>query len=1203
MKLKSHIWLVILLGLVAFGQPVKADVNGSIWGTVRDASGAVVPNASVLLHNVSTGLKRQVSTQPTGEYEFLEVPVGSGYVLEVEASGFQKFVQSDMNLLVNQRFRVDVNLVVGTAAQHITVSAAPAQVEASSTQLGDVIEDRKMVGLPLNGRSFIDLMGLQAGVVPITSGVANTDRPISGELDSGAFSVNGSRETGNAFLVNGGDVEESKNNGATISPNLDSIQEFRVLTNSFDAEYGRFAGGVVNVVTKSGTNDLHGTLYDFLRNKQLDARNFFDTNQTSIVTGQEIPNSARGEFTRNQFGGVVGGPILKNRLFFFTDYEGTREIVGLTQTAVGLPTQAERTGDFSDTAAAGFPALTGIVKGKNIPGGHTLSDVLSARLGYTVNAGEPFWTPGCTTMQAAAAGTCVFPNQVIPQSAWGPVAKATLKFIAAPTGSINGTPYFSSSSEKQNLRDDKFGERITLNTKRTGDWSFYYHFDDDSLLNPYPNANLPGFPGATASRAMVMNASNTYIFGPTAVNELRLNYTRFSTHPGTPSGPGVAPLSSFGFVEGGLGIIPSNPKVVGMPTMGVGNGYGFTIGIPYSQDSQTNDTYQLTDNFSKLTGKHSLKFGLDIRNIQLNFHSSPDTNGDFSFSGGETANSFADYLLGTPDGYAQGSVATLYSRSNYVGVFAQDSFKLKPNFTVNAGLRWDVTQPFWEKNNELNVINWGQNSTVFPGAPTGWVFPGDPGISKTIAPTRYNNFAPRLGLAYSPGFHDGAMGKVFGGPGKTSIRAAFGLYYIAVEDQPGSWTIADAPFGNFFSDGNTYLEEPFKDVLIDNDPGQRFPVSAPRPGQKLDWSKFLPIHGSPVVALNNVTPMVMHWNFTIQRELPKSIILTTGYVGTRGRHLLAAEESNIASPARCLQIAQILDAQGRAGEACGPYGEDRIYDLNGDGQYTLGVDAFGTRNHSITSGYYASQGILDFSTGDNYNANMASSDYDAFETSVEKKVGALQLLAAYTWSKSLDDSSNYLDNYINPVDSRVSKALSAFDLTHNFVVSYTYALPFQRNTHGAMAKLLGGWQLSGITHFSTGLPIWLHEWDDRSLRGDYIDTPNYNGMPIRYMNPRDTAGHQYFSKTPFSPESLGFYGTANSRFFHGPGLNNWDLLLRKNTRISERFSTEVRIEFFNIVNHAQFVVAPYTGIGDPTFGDVNSANAPRIGQVALKFFF
>jgi hypothetical protein len=762
---------------------------------------------------------------------------------------------------------------------------------------------------------------------------------------------------------------------------------------------------------------------------------------------------------------------------------------------------------------------------------------------------------------------------------------------------VAGTPDYNSSASTQNLRDDKFGERVTLNNKRTGDWSFYYTFDDAGLLQPYPTSNLPGFPGTNATRAQVMNVSNTHVFGPTAFNELRLSYTRWAINPHQPSGAGLGPITNFGFVKGGLGIIPSVPALEGMPSMSIGDGYGFTIGLPTNVAPKINNSTQISDNFSKISGKHSLKFGVDFRKIQMNLFGASDYNGAFSFQGGETGNAFADWLIGTPDNYAQSSQATLFSRSRYIAIYAQDSYKLKPNFTINAGLRWDQTQPFWETQGKLNVINWGEASVVFPGAPTGWVFPGDPGIPKTVSPTRNNNFGPRLGIAYSPGFNDGPMGKVFGGPGKTSIRAAFGLYYIAVEDQPAAWSIADAPFGAFFNGQDTWLQQPFEDVRADQDPGQKFPIPPAIRGEKLNWAQLQPISGSPVIPLNNVVPSVMHWNFTVQRELARSTILTIGYVGTGGRHLLVQQETNIASPGRCLQIAQILDAEGESGEACGPFGEDLVYNLGG-GQF-----AYGTRNHSITSGNYEPQGILDFAATDNYNANMASSYYNSLQASVEKKVGAVQLLAAYTFSKSMDNASNFLDNPISPINGRLSKALSAFDLTNNFVVSYTYAVPFQRlKSHGVMGKVLGGWQVSGITRFTTGLPVALYEYDDRALYGDGLDVPNYNSRAIQITNPRENAAHQYFSTQPFSEESLGVIGDANRRFFHGPGLNNFDCTLRKNTRISERFSTELRIEFFNLFNHAQFTT-PDGSFTDTSFGDVTGANAPRIGQAALKLYF
>src|SRR5215831_8801026 len=302
--------------------PVFAEVTGTVQGTVLDSSAAAVPNATVTLRNLDTGLVRDVKTNASGAYEFLSVPVGENYSVQVEATGFQKNAQTGIKLDVNQKYRADFTLKVGSIQETVSVNANAAQVDTSSTQLGDVIGDKKMTSMPLNGRSYIDLMGLQAGVVPVASDAAVNDRPVSGNGNSGQMSVNGQRESANSFLVNGGDVEESVNNGASIVPTLDSIQEFRLLTSSFDAEYGRFSGAIVNVVTKSGTNQLHGSAYEFLRNEKLDSRNFFDVNKTDPTTGQQIPDSARGVFKRNQFGFTVGGPILRNRLFFFSDYQG-----------------------------------------------------------------------------------------------------------------------------------------------------------------------------------------------------------------------------------------------------------------------------------------------------------------------------------------------------------------------------------------------------------------------------------------------------------------------------------------------------------------------------------------------------------------------------------------------------------------------------------------------------------------------------------------------------------------------------------------------------------------------------------------------------------------------------------------------------------------------------------------------------------------
>jgi len=368
--------------LVLSGQILYAQITGGILGTVTDPSGAAISDATVTMRNADTGLERRVQTNASGSYEFLAVPVGENYSVRVEAGGFRATVENGIKLDINQKYRADFKLAVGAANQTIEVTGVSAQVDTTSTQLGDVIGSQKMTSLPLNGRSYIDLLGLQAGVVPVSSEGAISDRNVSGNLSAGQVSVNGQRESANSFLVNGGDVEESVQNGASIIPTLDSIDEFRLLTNSFNAEYGRFSGAIVNVVTKSGTNDIRGSIYEFLRNEKLDARNYFDPE--------------RGDFKRNQFGGTIGAPVVKNKLFFFGDYQGTREVRGVSSGLINVPSLLERNGDFSDLGTTQFSALGGSVGGNN-GDPNNFPAVLTQRLGYTVISGEPYWFAGCNS--------------------------------------------------------------------------------------------------------------------------------------------------------------------------------------------------------------------------------------------------------------------------------------------------------------------------------------------------------------------------------------------------------------------------------------------------------------------------------------------------------------------------------------------------------------------------------------------------------------------------------------------------------------------------------------------------------------------------------------------------------------------------------------------------------------------------------------
>jgi len=1177
--------------LLCAGQILYAEVTGTIVGTVVDSSGAAVANASVALHNLNTGLVRKVRTNADGTYEFLSVPVGENYSVQVELSGFQTTALTGIKLDVNQKYRADFTLKVYAFKETVEVVANAAQVDTSNTQLGDVISDKKMTTLPLNGRSYIDLMGLQAGVVPVASDDAVNDRPVSGNGNSGQVSVNGQRESANSFLVNGGDVEESVNNGASIVPTLDSIAEFRLMTSSFNAEYGRFSGAIVNVVTKSGTNEIHGSVYEFLRNEDMDARGYFDP--------------TRGELKRNQFGGTIGTPIVKNKMFFFGDYQGTREVAGVSSGIIPVPSNLERGGDFSDLGTTGFGAFSGSVRsGDNTTYPTNFANVLSQRLGYKVVPDESYWFSGCNTTDYTSATGCVFPANLIvcpqstggpciPQSAWSPAAVKTLQFIPTLTGTSNGQPFFSSSAYKSNVKDNKFGVKVDLATGHGGNLSVYYHWDDADYLAPYnPLSNLPGFAVDTPSRAQQIGVNYTTIFNASTVNEFHVSYTRFAFLKNKPV-EGLGDITSFGFVKGGLGVIPSNPKYEGVASIGLNN-TGASFGMPDGITGQYNNTYQITDNFTKVKGRHSLKFGGDVRYIQVNERNTYTPNGWFTFSGGETGNDFADYLLGAPDFFNQTSLQLLDSRTKYFGLYVQDTYKASSNLTINYGLRWDVSQPFYDTKNRLQTFVPGKQSKIYPDAPEGFEFPGDPGVPRTLAPTQYNRFAPRLGIAYSPSAREGLLGKIFGGPGKTSIRAGGGIYYTAIEDLTLFNEVGDPPFGLFYvSPVPVYLEQPYESRAgAANFPGQRFPFTIPRPGATGIWDQYLPIATAPTYRTDNKLPYSEQFNLTIQRELARSAVLTVGYVGSRGHHLLNEIELNPGNAATCQALQPPVVP---AGQGCGQYGEDTIYYSASNPNQVV---SYGTRPYSVTSGRGLSEGLLDFQSNP-WEATEANSAYDALQASVQKDVGRFRFLGAYTWSKSFDNSSGFYDEP-NPYNPRASRALSTFDLTHNFVMSYSYDLPFTKSAHGVQGKLLSGWTVTGITRFTTGFPVTLSESDDASLCGcGGADVPNYNGQPIHFLDIRKTG--QWFDTSPFSPEAQGVFGNSNRRFFHGPGTNNWDFSLHKSTPITEKTNLEFRAEFFNVFNHAQF--SGVTGDILGSFGLVTGARAPRIGQVALKFSF
>jgi len=1203
--------VLALLLLVPCGL-LLAGVTASISGTVTDPSGAIVAGATVTATNVETGVASTQTTNAQGFYSLPELPPGK-YVLDVRQTGFKEYTQKDLVLDVNNALTIDVTLQVGATNEKIEVSATALHVDTENTQMGEVITGKEMTDVPLLTRSYTDLLALQPGVIATPSQMtgafagpfisAGFPSPlISGDLNAGALSVNGMREAANGFILNGLLVQETGFSGAGAIPNLDSIGEFRIITNNFDAEYGNYSGGQINVVTKSGTNGFHGNGFEFLRNTDFDAANYFAGGQ-------------RGVYHQNQFGGTIGGPIVRDKIFFFADYQGNRVIQGATQLINGAPTAATESGDFSGIASQ----LTGKVSGP------AFATQLSNELGYPVTNNEPYYFAGCAT-----SAQCVLPNAHLSPSAFNPISTKLLPFILPAQGGINpatGTGVFSTSSDSSNLSDNKFSGRIDANS-RFGLLNAYYYFDKYNRLDPYWASNEPLYPGFGVKglgQTHFVELGDTKTLSSASVNELRLGYFRLDTHFNVPSGGTGVTLSSLGFASGdnkAPGIFPLVPNLEGIPEIDFND---FTIGVPSRPNGLIENIYQGLDNYSKIVGTHSLKFGVEYHYDWLEEDLVDNvSNGNFFFGSSgtgqasETGSDFVDFLLGAPTEYVQGQSYPSYGHNYYFGLYAQDSWRMRSNLTFNYGLRYDVSSPFAVKYNQIETLIPGEQSVVFPGSPLGWVFPGDPHVPSTLAPTRWNNFAPRLGLAYSFGQHDGMWGKILGAPGTTSIRAGWGLFYNSFEGATDFNEIGDAPFGNYTTQTETDFATPFTTRASGKTIANFFPVPTP-PG---NFSAKNPAHGSPYDTLTefnaafgtigsspafwykNQLPYAEDYELSIERQLTHSDLLTVSYVGTQGHHLLSSESANPGDPALCLSVSQTSEvAPGTS--TCGPGGENGVYTRSN------GSLVIGTRPRF--PGVVLPNGSPIVAIGnDSWFITGAYSSYNSAQINYRHTSGRLQTLVGYTFSKSLDNSSGYGEQY-NPINPRLSRGLSAFDSTHNFVASYSYRLPI--DLLGGPRRLVSGWAISGITRFSTGLPVTLVETDDQSLLGTSVggpivqpvDTPNIIG-PLDITDPRKTNG-RFFNPGAFGPSALGQEGDADRRFFHGPGINNWDMALLKDTHLTERFDLEFRAEFFNLFNHTQFLgpngVTGFSG-GVPTsssFGFVAGAASPRIGQLSLKLNF
>jgi Carboxypeptidase regulatory-like domain len=1268
-----------LMAALAAGQ----STGGRLLGRVADPSGAVLANVKVTLVNEATGVSRDTQTNASGDYVFLEVPVGN-YRVEFELSGFKKDIRRDVTLELNQVANLNVTLQIGQAKEVVEVTSEAPLVDTTSTQLGAVVNDRAVSQLPLNARDTYQFLQLQPGVM---STVGSSNSIVYGSDKAGAVSVNGGRGRANNFSVNGGDANDLFVNLPTVQPSPDSIEEFRVLTNTFDAEYGRNSGSVVNVVTKSGTNNFHGNVYEFFRNTVLNA------NPYCLTAVDSIPCD-KPQFNQNQFGGTFGGPIVKDRTFFFTSYEGRRIRQGIPSPLVFVPTASERpsaTQPFADFSSESI-----------FPGTLTNAFALNQR-------------PNCTTALGSAPNipdgqlySDLFPGNSIPLGCLDPTAVDLLQFVPTPHNNSDKLV----TAPVQPTRADQFTVRFDHRINNKQNLSVYYYFTDDHTIFPFAQfqaagANVPGFGSTTNDRYQQWNISHTWTISNTTINEFRFNYNRegqktfqqpvFTTSvqnscPPAPSWllaafPSGVPCFSDGTQANPLGIHPNlGPKFEGVPFIQVSG--GFTIGNNgEGQLPQVGNSFQWSDSISKIVGNHSLKFGGDVRRQRFDQTLYFDVNGEFfvdetstSSTLGDTA--FSDYMLGLPGSYGQGSAQVENVRSTGFYLFAQDSWKIKPNLTLNYGLRWELNTPIADVSHHVQTFRPGQQTKIYPcqldptvdaalvaqygstdcsptgpaGAvfPTGLVLPGDSGVPTALTQTYYKAFAPRIGIAWSPG-----------ASGKTSIRTGWGLFYNPIEQLVLEQFSAEPPFGGSTFPANTLFNEPF----LDQSGSFSYPnpfglpelhgfngILNPPRGQPVDWAMFRPILLFGQFQPHMRSQYSAQYNLTIQRELTRDMKFEIGYVGSQGHRLLATHDINFGNPQTCLDLNNISNLTGDSSLACGQFFADSAFAITAgeipsgvklhlpNGQVVTGPNAqpiglVGLRKYSSpqckpiggwdpvnqvwTNGCPA-DGIPVFSSIFAQDT-IANSAYNSLQASLEKRFShGLQFTAAYTFGKSFDQASSF-EGILNPIDPRISRSLSTFDARHRIVFSYYWELPLRKYS-GATGKLLNGWALSGITTFQTGFPVRIQSLADNELMYSFdFELPGEPAQigPFRKMRPQSNNNYFFdpnsFTENAsdgsqplcsqqavfgcFDPSLFGSLGNAKRTICCGPHISNTDFAILKTIPISENKHVDFRAEFFNIFNHTQFFNPDGNTSDGSQFGQVSQSRDPRLLQFALKFFF
>ena len=1119
---KNFFRLVLSFGaLFVFTSVALGQNTGTISGTVQDQSGAVVAGANVKAQNPATSFSRETTSATNGFYRFDQLPVGT-YTITVEATGFKKSVTQSVALSVNDSLTLDVKLEVGQVSEVVTVSEAPSAVNTETSVVGRTVDNRTLNDLPIlagaGGRNPLQLAPLQAGVMP------------AGQV--GPFSVNGQRAQSNNFLLDGGDSNDLAINvpDAVQGFSPDALQEFRILTNTYSADFGRNSGAIVALVSKSGTNEYHGNVFHFFRNRVLNATPFFNNAAPSFV-GLRKP-----QFNVNEFGGTVGGPLHlprfgeggpsiisgKDRTFFFFSYLGFRRRQGVSATAT-VPTQAQR----------------------NI-----------------INA----------------VGT--------------PEAKALLNLIPAAN---SGSTLFSSASNS--LDRNQFSIRGDHRFSESNSMFVTFFNEDQVFTDPFAfgGSTIPGFGTTGNLRFTNVVVSDFHTFSARSVNEFRFSWHQRDTLS-------VVPVNKTTPADLGIeGIVPDDSAAAGPPRVDITGftTFGNTIQGPQGRDD---NTFQFVDNFSHNRGNHHFKWGGEYRNYFQNQTFDFINNGLYFFTGDMRGilgkpiipgltDSLTDFARGDVLEYVQNSAGTpRYETRNYT-LFLQDDWKIRPRLTLNLGVRYELDTPLVDSQDRINTFRFGQKSTVFPTAPTGIVFPGDNGITRSTYQTDKNNFGPRVGFAWD------VMGN-----GKLSLRAGYGLYYDTVISETTLQFLTAPPFAiQPFSDCTT-IDNPFSNPLCTNPIPQPFPFTPIERGGSFDFTSVAPIS----MTINDPdfkTPYSHQYNMNIQWEFMKNYMLEVGYVGTAGINLLTRREIN---------PALLLSGVNNTGNTAAR----RRFNQNNPDTVAFGGPVFSNITNQETS---------------------ANSNYNSLQVTVSKRFSdGLYFQNAYTWSHCIDNSSGLRSNtrYNNPSADRGN---CDQDIRHRNVLSYIYELPLYKDQHGFAGKILGGWQLSGVTALQTGTPFNITEPTDRSLSGAGSDRPDWVGTgQLEFHNPRNTdtslggpnrafngtgggsataATNPFFRRVGsgtsfcFTGCPVGFVSTTPARFgslgrnvFHGPGKINFDVTMIKRTKIGENKILEFRSEFFNVFNHVNFG-NPNGNIGNVNFGRITTSDEPRLIQFGLKFHF